>query len=111
MKHILLVFSLFLAFSWSVTAQIGVKAPKANQAKVSDVVKVFPNPASQFVTLTVSDQVAHFVVYNVLGRPVKKYEVIEGGMYDIAELPPGMYLIQLVNNQNKIINTQRLHKR
>ena len=45
-------------------------------------------------------------------REMKSFDVAEGGeKYYVADLPKGMYLIQLLGKSSKIIKTQRLSKR
>lgn len=74
-------------------------------------ISVFPNPAANFISLSDSDDVRQLVVFNVVGRKMKSFMVTEGEKYNIAELPKGMYLIQILGFDNKVITTQRLSKR
>lgn len=45
-----------------------------------------------------------------MGREAKSFEVEKGMKYDVADLKTGMYLVQIVDMNNKIITTQRLNK-
>lgn len=74
-------------------------------------ISVFPNPAINFIGLSDTEDVRQLVVYNVVGRKMKSFMVSEGEKYDVAELPRGMYLVQILDYDNKIITTQRLSKR
>jgi hypothetical protein len=72
---------------------------------------VYPNPASDFISLSNEEAVQQMVIYNFGGRQVLTFTASKGQRYDISGLPDGMYLVQFLNPQNKIIHTQRLQKR
>ena len=74
-------------------------------------ISVFPNPAINFIGLSETEDVKQLIVFNVVGRKMKSFMVSEGEKYNIAELPKGMYLVQILDFDNKIITTQRLSKR
>ena len=74
-------------------------------------ISVFPNPAINFIGLSETEDVKQLIVFNVVGRKMKSFMVSEGEKYSIAELPKGMYLVQILGYDNKIITTQRLSKR
>jgi Secretion system C-terminal sorting domain len=74
-------------------------------------ISVYPNPAINFISLSDSEDVKQLIVFNVVGRKMKSFMVSEGEKYNISELPKGMYLIQILDFNNKIITTQRLSKR
>jgi len=75
-------------------------------------VSVYPNPAVNFIGLSDSKDVKKIIVLNVMGRETKTFNTIEKGRkYDVADLKRGMYLVQIFDNNNKIITTQRLNKR
>lgn len=72
-------------------------------------INVFPNPASDFISVNNDDNVKTIVVYNIVGRKVKQFEIEHSGaQYDIKDLPDGLYSVHLVGKNNKVINTQRL---
>ena len=74
-------------------------------------ISVYPNPATNFIGLSETEDVKQLIVFNVVGRKMKSFMVSEGEKYNIAELPKGMYLVQILNYDNKVITTQRLSKR
>lgn len=117
MKNTLLLifFSFFLAIGVSaqITTDTGSRlsqVSKANKQKVT--VKVFPNPASDYIGLRgEDDDVFEIRVISLVGKEVLKYIAVKGKKYSIMTLPKGMYLIQMVDINKKVITTQRLHKR
>ena len=74
-------------------------------------ISVFPNPAINFIGLSDTEDVKQLIVFNVVGRKMKSFMVSEGEKYNIAELPKGMYLVQILDYDNKVITTQRMSKR
>jgi len=72
---------------------------------------IFPNPSSDYFALTNSQGIHKIVMYNVVGRPVRTFEVLEGKKYYIADLPDGIYLAGLVGNNDEVLRTLRVSKR
>ncbi len=113
-KNLLLIlFSLF--FTTAIFAQNSQTEPQEDQifAQLNSKknISVFPNPADDYIGLSNSDDVKQLIVFNVVGRKMKSFMVSEGGKYEISELPTGMYLIQMLDFDNKVITTQRLNKK
>jgi hypothetical protein len=101
MKHLLLLFA-FLLLGLAAQAQT---TPKG-------LVSIFPNPASEFISVNdQTDQVGSLAVFNMLGKRVKQFDVVKGENYPIADLPKGMYLIQLIDKHKRVITTQKVDKR
>lgn len=74
-------------------------------------ISVYPNPTSNFFAVSDVNGVSELKVYNLVGKEMRSFDVETGAKYNISDLPNGMYLIQLINNKKKIVNTQRLQKR
>jgi len=101
MKHILLVFSLFI---FGMAAQAQAARP---------TLKIFPNPAAEYIAVEDhNDALMHIVVYNVIGRKVKEFDYTKGDRYFIGDLPKGYYLIQFLDrNQRPVAQAQKIEKR
>ena len=115
MKKNLLFLLLSLFFTTTIFAQEKGN-DQQNSALVASLyskknISVFPNPAVNFIGLSDSENVKQLIVFNVVGRKMKSFMVSDGEKYDISELPRGMYLIQILDYNQKIITTQRLNKR
>ncbi len=80
---------------------------KAKKKKIS----VYPNPAANFIGLSDSKDVKKITILNVMGREARSFEVEKGMKYNVADLRKGMYLVQIIGYDNKVITTQRLNKR
>lgn len=72
----------------------------------SVVVKVFPNPASDMIFIDAPVNV-HAVVLSPDGRIAK---TANGNSVNVSDLANGMYLIQVYNEQNVLLNTARFSK-
>lgn len=73
--------------------------------------RIFPNPSSDYFAVTNSQGLHKIVMYNVVGRAVRSFEVLEGKKYYIADLPDGIYLASLVGNNDEVLRTLRVSKR
>ena len=88
---------------------IACAASFAQSANVE--IKVFPNPATEFFSITDNSEIASFAILNVVGKKIKTFDFYAGEKYSIADLPSGLYLIQVYDSGREIITTQRLNKR
>lgn len=98
--HILLFF--FLLSAAALTAQAGLKPE----------LSVFPNPTSEFNSVNDQrDQVGHIAIYNLVGKKVKEVEYNRNDQVYVADLPKGMYLVQIQDRTRKVLTTQKVDKR
>ncbi len=74
--------------------------------------KLFPNPTSNYFELSTNPAqlIETVAIHNILGRQVSSFNATETN-FDIADLPNGMYLVSLLDDQNAILKTLRLQKR
>jgi len=102
----------FLLFAFSST-QVAGQSSAASTVKLakSTALKIFPNPASTFIQLKTATGINAIIIYNLVGRKIKKFVAEKGKSYPIADLPKGMYLIQLIDTNDKVLTTQRVSKR
>ncbi|RME10596.1 MAG: T9SS C-terminal target domain-containing protein [Bacteroidetes bacterium] len=102
----LIPFLLLIAlFAFQATAAPG---PQPIVTKI----KIYPNPATEFISIDNTQDVKELYILNLVGRKLKVIENVEQDVqYDISDLPNGMYLVQIISHKNKIITTQRLSKR
>ncbi len=105
MKKKLLLY-LFCLISLTAVAQAERKADWKAPS-----VSVFPNPASDFITVTNDDVVKNIFVFNMVGRKIKTFDIVKGERYEITDLPDGLYVIQLISRNNKVMTSQRLTKK
>lgn len=117
MKQILLLVSIIF-ISFSVFAQKGDETCPSclngNAATQQDSKKVelsvFPNPMIDFFGINNDEVVGGVVIFNTVGRKIKSFEGQKSEHYNVADLPAGIYLVQILNKSNKIVQTQRIRK-
>lgn len=113
MKQTLLL-SFFFLLSLSLSAQtnfwrLSATQPAATSIKVE--LKIFPNPATDHISLTQQAGVKSIRVFNLVGKQMKAFPAaFAGEKYYIGDLPQGIYLVQMLGKDEKIITTQRLQK-
>ena len=113
MKHILPVFFVLL-FTLTLSTQTSHATPpyyhfSGDKNKVE--VKVYPNPATDFIALNNISNVKKITVYNLIGRQMKSFACHNADeRHYVGDLPRGMYLVQIIGNNDKIIKTQRVKK-
>ncbi|MDX1942145.1 MAG: T9SS type A sorting domain-containing protein [Saprospiraceae bacterium] len=77
----------------------------------NSAIKIFPNPATEYIELTENKEVIKIVVYNLAGREMKRFDAFNGEKYYVGDLARGLYLVQLLDKSNQTIVTQRVSKR
>ena len=115
MKQTLLVFFFSIVIIPIILGQSGnrplwLTGPETGKEKTPKI-EVFPNPASTYINLTEVTGVKRIFVVNLIGNLLRQFdEVLEGKSYYIGDLPRGMYFVQMLNEQNKVILTKRITK-
>ena len=112
MKHLLLALCLLLT-TGAALAQLdrGPSAYWEFDHNDTPQLRVFPNPAVDYIEVSNSQQVKMLAVYNLVGRRVKTFQYGQGEKYFIGDLPRGMYLVQLIGDRNSVLTTQRVNLR
>lgn len=84
---------------------------KALREGDNPTIKIFPNPATDYIELSQNDKVSKVIVFNLVGKEMKRFDAGEGQRYNVSDLPKGLYLVQLVDKSGQTIITQRVSKR
>lgn len=75
-------------------------------------VTVFPNPATEYIQVSDHSDAAGAVnIFNLVGKKLRGYDYAPGQQYFLADLPKGMYLVQVVDKSGKVMTTQKVNKR
>ena len=74
-------------------------------------VDIFPNPVLDYVTLTETKGIDRLIIYNVLGRSVKTFDVNANRQFGVGDLPSGSYFVNLIDKDQKTLKTLHLQKR
>lgn len=115
MKHSVLVFFFFLFIIPITVAQSSYRPSWLANAdggkEKTPNIEVFPNPATTHISLTDSEGVKRVAVYNLVGRLMRVFDGVDTDKrYYVGDLPRGMYLVQILGEQNKILITRRISK-
>lgn len=75
----------------------GTNPEIANPSKIN----IFPNPSSGNIAITLNEQFSfgEICIYNALGKKVFNRFIDSNQTVEISSLPPGIYLVQLSNEQ------------
>jgi len=113
MKQALLTFSLlfFIQIGFSQSSFSDRLSIRRVGGTESVELRVFPNPATVYFSLSDNESVQKIHVYNLVGKEMKNFFYEKGQKYSVEELPKGLYLIQMRGKDEKVIATQRLSKR
>ncbi|NNF34481.1 MAG: T9SS type A sorting domain-containing protein [Saprospiraceae bacterium] len=72
---------------------------------------VYPNPTSDYFQVGNDTKVKKIVVYNIVGKEIKRFNHIPGRQHSVESLRNGLYLIRLFDGNGEIIKALRLSKR
>ena len=103
MKKLILAIS-FVFFSLAAFAQMEKRSDNV-------VISIYPNPATDYITVNNEDAVKNIVLFNMVGRKMRTFTAEKGERYEVSDLPNGVYVVQLFGKNNKVLTTQRLTKK
>jgi hypothetical protein len=73
---------------------------KAESANIT----LYPNPASETVTITGIGNEANILVINAMGKVVRRYENVGGTVtFSVGDLPKGIYFVRMGNAVRKLV--------
>ena len=72
------------------------------EENLTDQIKVFPNPANDFITLNIAQQ-SIVSIHNIVGERVMNQILEVGGTIDISGLVNGIYIVNAVSGDKVII--------
>jgi len=75
-------------------------------------VQVFPNPTTSFFNIEGDDnQIATIYLYNLIGKRMKTFYPKKETDFLVNDLSNGLYLVQMIDGDGRIVATSRLTKR
>lgn len=108
MKHFILLFS----FCFITTLAVSQSSYRSSSATTSNIeLRVFPNPATEYIKINNNDVVSQIAIYNLAGRRIKSFNYSNGQKYYLGDLPRGMYLVQLISSNQRRLATRRISVR
>ena len=109
--RLVLLLSVILFLTFTLQGQTLTEKGYSSKFSINKELKIFPNPATNFIQLKESTKVGAIIIYNLIGRKIKSFTPVKDKAYQITDLPKGIYLIQLIDLNGKILSTQRLSKK
>lgn len=76
-----------------------------------DQLILYPNPANDYFKVESKSVVAKIELYNLAGSQVKTFYAYPDKRYMINDINSGVYLVRLLDVNNKVIKSMRLNKR
>ena len=74
-------------------------------------IQVFPNPVINHFQISNNRVVTQIIVFDLLGKQVKKFDYRSGEKYFIGDLRKGIYLVQMLGEDKDILVTKRISKK
>lgn len=97
------------AYRQTFTYTFNQQAP-VKDISVSDQIVLYPNPAYDYFKVDAKN-IAKIELYNLAGSLVQTYYAYPDKRYMINDINSGVYLVRLVDVNNKVIKAMRLNKR
>jgi hypothetical protein len=88
----------------------GIVSTKDFDNKVSNL-NVYPNPVRSTINISDDSIVDEVVIYNLLGKPVKRFNTMMNNSLDLSELRDGVYLVGMYNEEQGLLKTSRILKK
>lgn len=115
MVRALLVFIVFIFLKTNLPAQqiassASILTTSSVDADHFHILKVFPNPVEDYIQITKNSVVDKIHVYSLVGKKVKSFQYHTDERYYLGDVRKGIYLIQLKDQNNKILTTKRISK-
>lgn len=81
---------------------------EANGVKLRERIKIYPNPANDVISIDdINAELKQILVYDAQGRSVIRKDVSgKVAVIDISDLPPGLYMVQALTEDNERLNTK-----
>lgn len=107
------ILSLFTIISFNLLIGQNSSTPITRPVPVQTptTVKVYPNPTINSFRVQTDKEFRKVEVYTVLGKKIKEFtQVSSSDIFQINDLSRGMYLISILDADNKVLKTVRLSK-
>jgi hypothetical protein len=75
------------------------------------LVKIFPNPTTDYFTITDNSYVESIQIFNIVGNQMAAANFQNGDAINISSFPNGLYLVRMLDEYGDVLKTARLTKR
>lgn len=73
--------------------------------------KIFPNPTTDYFTITENPYVESIQIFNIVGKQMAVTPFQNGDAINVAGFPNGLYLVRMLDDDGDVLKTTRLIKR
>ncbi|MFK7776270.1 MAG: T9SS type A sorting domain-containing protein [Saprospiraceae bacterium] len=73
--------------------------------------KIFPNPTSDYFTITDNPYVKSLEIFNIVGKQMSVASFQNGNTINVSNFPNGIYLVRMLDDDGDVLKTTRLIKR
>jgi hypothetical protein len=91
-----------------VNGVITAGSPNSTFHAQKDDISVYPNPTDSYFSLKNTSNVSKLVLFNVVGREVKRFNSIATNYFDVSDLNRGYYLVKAIDAKGKTLKTIKL---
>lgn len=78
----------------------------------NDPIKLFPNPASDYIRIANGEEVKNVLIINIVGKTILSFQNIDASKkLNVSSMNPGLYLVRLMDENHRVVKTLRLSKR
>ncbi len=74
-------------------------------------VTIFPNPTTDYFSITNNSYVKSIQIFNVVGKQMAITPYQNGDVVSVANFPNGLYLVRMLDDDGDVLKTTRLAKR
>lgn len=106
-----LEFCVFGDFDFDGDALVCSSLSTSTSEELTKDISIYPNPATNFFSLSRGENLGMIEVYSIVGSLVKSFKVVEGREYDISELRNGLYIARLVAKDGSLVKSIRISKK
>lgn len=108
-KALLLVICTFCIYTFTLAqGKQSVTNPSfANKVEI----QVFPNPVQTHFSINNNTKVKDILVFNLVGKELKRFDYSDNERYFLGDLPKGIYLVQFLDREKNVLTTRRISKR
>lgn len=85
-------------------------AVSTKNSQLKSDLRIYPNPASDYFSITNNQAVKKLVIYNMFGKEVKSFFHYNNAEHEISDIKTGMYIVKMFDDKNRLIKTVKLNK-
>jgi len=95
--------------------EVNITFNAAGDSSVSDDIDnnnilLYPNPVNDFFHISSDENVASIAMYNIVGRHIQSEVHRTGQSHDVSNLDKGLYLVRILDRNQKTLKVIRLTK-